>query len=353
MRFVVPGDIADTTLPSGGNSYDRRMSRALAATELAIEGAWPAPGPAARAKLARTLADIPDQTLVLLDGLVACGVPEIVVPHADRLCLVILVHLPLAAETGLAPRVAADLDARERKTLHAARAVVVTSSWAARRLVEHHELDAAKVHAVPPGTDAAPPATGAGGAPRLLCVASVTPRKGHDLLVEALAEVADLDWHCDCVGPMHRDPGHVERVRELIERHDLADRITLAGPRTGDDLAASYAEADLVVLPSRAETYGMVVTEALARRIPVLATDVDAVPDTLGTAPDGAVPGILVPPEDVPALAEALRNFLTDPELRDRLRTAARERVLEDWTTAVARMTAVLERLRMESSCAA
>lgn len=352
VHVVLPGGVDDPTTPSGGNVYDRRVCSGLTALgvpvqEVAVAGAWPRPDTVARADLARALAGIPDGAVALLDGLVACGVPDVVVPHAGRLRLVILVHLPLADETGLPPELAGELDALERRTLRAASAVVTTSPWATRRLVEHHGLAADRVHTVPPGTDPAPPASGTDVGTRLLCVASVTPRKGHDLLVEALAAVADLPWTCECVGPVSGDPDHVERLRGLIERHDLADRVRLEGPLVGEALDRAYATADLLVLPSRAETYGMVVTEALARGIPVLATAVSGVPDTLGQTP-GGVPGLLVPPEDAEALAAALRRWLGDADLRGNLRRLARIRAeaLTTWDECAQDMARILARLR-------
>ncbi|RKS68841.1 glycosyltransferase involved in cell wall biosynthesis [Actinomadura pelletieri DSM 43383] len=345
---VVPGDIDDAEAPSGGNHYDRRLCEEFAASgrpvrELAVPGTWPRPGAAARGGLARMLAALPAGSVVLLDGLVACGVPEIVVPETRRLRIAVLVHLPLADEPGQA-----DLDAAERDTLEAAGAVVATSPWARDHLVAHHGLEPSRVHAVTPGTDPAPLATGTDGATRLLCVASVTPRKGHDLLVEALAAVAHLPWRCECVGPLRRDPDHVTRLRRLIAGHRVGDRVHLEGPLTGKRLDDAYAAADLTVLTSRAETYGMVVTEALARGVPVLATSVDGVPGTLGQDPTGAVPGLLVPPDDPAALAAALRRWLTEPDLRGRLRAAARRRrgALPGWDDTARRMATVLSRLR-------
>lgn len=337
MIFVLPADVDDPNAPSGGNVYDRRMCQALAAAgraprELRAAGAWPRPDAGAREELSRALTAIADGELVLIDGLVACGVPEVVTPHAGRLRLVILVHLPLAEETGLEPGEAADLDERERWTLRAANAVVVTGPAVAGRVIRHHGLRADRVHVVTPGTDPAPLAPGTDGVSRLLCVASVTVRKGQDLLVEALADVDRPEWTCAFTGPL-RDPGYVERLRHAIARHGISDRVTFTGPRTGEALAATYTAADLVVLPSRAETFGMVVTEALARGIPVLATRVPGVPETLGHAPGGAVPGLLVPPNDAAALAAALRRWFGDHELRRRLRRAAhlRRGMLTTW----------------------
>jgi glycosyltransferase involved in cell wall biosynthesis len=203
------------------------------------------------------------------------------------------------------------------------------------------------VHVVAPGTDSAPLATGTDGRSGLLCVAAVTEHKGQDLLVEALARVADLPWTCVCVGPLRREPAFADRVRGLIDRHGLAGRVRLAGPRSGDALAASYAAADLVVLASRGETYGMVVAEALMRGIPVLATAAGAVADTLGREPDGTVAGILVSERDPAAFAAALRRWLTEPDLPDRLRARARRRrsALPGWPAAARELAAVLDRL--------
>jgi glycosyltransferase involved in cell wall biosynthesis len=357
VHVVLPGDIDDVTAPSGGNVYDRSVNQCLAAAgrpvrEIAVPGAWPRPDAAAREELARSLAALPDGAVVLLDGLVACGVPDLVVPQARRLRVAVLVHLPLGDETGLAPALAAELDALERETLHGVRLVVATSPWAARRLTEHHELPANRVHVVAPGTDPAPLAPGTDGASRLLCVASVTPRKGQDLLVEALAAVADLPWSCVFVGPLGRDSAYVGGLRALIGQHGLDDRVRLAGPLNGEPLEAEYAAADLLALPSRAETYGMVVTEALMRGIPVLATDVGGVPDALGQAPDGSLPGILVPPGDREALVAALRGWLGDHRLRHRLRTSVQHRrgTLQGWQRAARRMDATLDLLREGSS---
>lgn len=338
VHVVVPADIDDPARPSGGNAYDRRVCRALPAAgravrEITAAGTWPEPDAAARAELHRLLAVVPDGSDVLLDGLVACAVPDVLAPHARRLRLVVLVHLPLGDEVGLPSAVAADRTERERATLHLAAAVVATSSWAARRLVEVHGLAADRIHVVPPGVEPAPLGTADEDGTRLLCVGSITPTKGQDLLVEALARITDRPWTCRLVGPLVRDPAHVTAVRELVGRHGLRDRVEITGPRTGPALDAAYAAADLLVLPSRAESYGMVVTEALARGIPVLAAAVDGVPETLGRAPGGALPGLLVPPADVDALASALRRWLDEPSLRASARAAARQRrdALSGW----------------------
>lgn len=338
LHVVLPAGVDDPAAPSGGNRYDRvvcdRLARSRTVREIAAEGAWPRPDRVAAGLLHTALRDVPDGSTVLLDGLVACGVPDVVRAHAARLRLVVLVHLPLGDETGLAPGDAAELTARERRTLHAAAEIVVTSDAAARRVRELHDLPPERVHVAPPGVDPAPPAAPSPGGGRLLCVAAVTPRKGHDVLIAALTRLADLDWSCTCVGATpHGVPAAPERVR-------------FVGPRAGDALDAGYAAADLLILPSRAEPYGMVVSEALARGLPVLATRVDGVPEALGRAPDGTLPGDLVPPGDPDALAAAVRGWLTDPALRLRWRTSARARraTLRDWDTTTRLLSEVLDR---------
>ncbi|OMI85810.1 glycosyl transferase [Streptomyces sp. M1013] len=360
VHFVMPGGVDDPAAPSGGNAYDRRVRLDLPGfgwrvRGLPVPGDWPRPDDAARAELARVLRRLPDGAVVLLDGLVACGVPEIVLPEAERLRMAVLVHLPLGDETGLDPVVAAELDARERTVLRAVPAVVATSDWAVRRLVSHHGLDPGRVHVAAPGADIAPLAPGTDGVSRLVCVAAVTPRKGQHRLVEALAAVADLPWSCVCVGGLGQDPEYVDRLRSLIARHGLEERLVLAGPRAGADLDATYASADLMVLTSYAETYGMAVTEALARGLPVLATDVGGLPEAVGRAPDGGVPGILVPPEDPVALAAELRGWFGEADVRRRLKAAARGRraALNGWASTAQRLAAVLHRLPGEPRRAA
>jgi glycosyltransferase involved in cell wall biosynthesis len=336
VHVVLPDDIDDPATPSGGNHYDRRICAGLAdagwrVREHPVPGGWPTPTPAGRADLAGRLAALPDGAIVLLDGLVAAVAPEALAPHADRLRLVVLVHLPRE-------------DAAEARALAAASAVVATSEWTRRRLLDRYRLPADRVHVAPPGVDPAPLAPGTPAGTELLCVAAVAPHKGHDVLLAALAAVAELPWRCVCVGPTTRAPRFAAALRRRAEEADLAGRVRLVGPRTGGELAAAYAAADLLVLASRGETYGRVVTEALARGVPVLATDVGGLPEALGRAPDGQRPGLLVPPEDPAALAAALRRWLGDADLRRRLRRAARDRreTLTGWAATVADLAGAL-----------
>jgi len=343
VHAVVPAGIDDPARPSGGNVYDRRVVSGLtelgwSVVEHALAGPWPDAGAASAHALRSALDDVPDGATVLVDGLVGCAAPMVVSRQARRLRIVVLMHLPLGVHA-LSRRSA------EGALLGRVAGVVATSDWTRTWLVGHYGLDPSRVAVAVPGTDVAPPVATRPAGDRFLCVGAVTPTKGHDLLLDALAGIRDLAWDCRCVGSTEIEPAFVAAIRERAVRTGVADRLELTGPRTGRDLAAAYDAADVLVLPSRAETYGMVVTEALARGLPVIASRVGGVPEAVGRAVDGCVPGVLVPPGDPDALAAALRSWLIEPALRDRKREAARarRRTLPTWTQTAAAVAAALE----------
>ena len=360
LHVVVPAGVADRSRPSGGNTYDRQVCAGLEAlgwsvSQREVAGRWPRADRASRAALGAVLAGIPDGSVVLLDGLVASGVPEVLVPEHRRLRLVVLVHLPLGHDPGRDPGSGDGADgrarerARERAVLHAAVAVVVTSRWTRAWLLRAYGLAPGRVCVVPPGVAPAGVVPGCEPGRHLLCVGAVSPTKGHDLLVAALADVGEEDdgagfGCCRCVGSVDVDPAFADDVRVRARTTGLGDRLTLTGPRVDADLDAEYAAADLVVAPSRTETYGMAVTEALARGIPVIGSGVGGLPEALGEPAGGPPPGILVPPGDPAALADVLHRWLTDAGFRHDLRLGARERraTLDDWSLTTGRLARVL-----------
>jgi glycosyltransferase involved in cell wall biosynthesis len=344
VHAVLPDGIDDPARPSGGNVYDRRLCSGLSSLgwsvrEHAVHGFWQRPDASSFAALAAVLQEIPDGAVVLIDGLIASTAPETLVPQARRLRLVVLVHMPLGDRPP-------DDDARTREhaVLSAAAAVVTTSDWARGRLLELYALRDQEVHVANPGVDTAELASGTAAGGALLCVAAVTFDKGHDVLLDALVGIADLSWSCVCVGRLDRDPEFVDAVRRGSADGGLGDRVQFPGPRSGAELDRSYAVADVMVLASRAETYGMVVIEALARGLPVIAADVGGLTEALGHGADGIRPGLLIAPDDVGALAAALRSWLGDAQLRARLRRAAVERreSLPNWSSTASVLAAVL-----------
>jgi glycosyltransferase involved in cell wall biosynthesis len=337
VHFIVPAGIDDPARPSGGNAYDRRVCQGLAAAGWTLH-VHEVAGPAA---LAKALSRIPDRALVLVDGLVGSPAPEVLVPEARRVRLVALVHMPLGEGT-------ADHRVREREgaVLSAAASVVTTSDWARRALLKLYALPSDRVEVAEPGVDAAELAPGTATAGALLSVAAVIPGKGHDVLLDALVTLTALRWQCLCVGSLERDPMFVKGLRRRVADGGMDDRVRFSGPQAGAELAGSYGAADVLLLPSRAETYGMVVAEALARGLPVIAAHVGGVSEALGHGAGGVRPGLLVPPDDPAALGDALQAWLEDANLRRRLRRAAHERreSLADWSTTTSAVGDVLER---------
>lgn len=351
LIFVLPGDVGSVT---GGYGYDRRMIAGLReagrAVELVTLGAgFPWPDAAALADAARQLAAMADGATVVVDGLAFGAMPGLAELHAARLRWVALVHHPLALETGLSPEQGRALFDSERRALATTRGVIVTSGATAREL-SRYGVGAERIQVVTPGTDPAPRATGSGADPQrrglnLLCVATLTPRKGHAVLIDALRGLQDRAWTLHCVGSTTREADTAKALRLAISEYGLADRVRLHGVVSEDVLQSMYRQADAVVLPSHFEGYGMVLAEALAHGLPVVSTTAGAIPDTV---PREA--GVLVPPGDPVALRAALAALLDEPALRARLRAGARaaRAALPTWPQAVARFAAALESIELE-----
>jgi glycosyltransferase involved in cell wall biosynthesis len=336
VHVVVPDSVDDPAKPSGGNTYDRRVCQGLTAKgwtvhEHLVPGAWPDPDSVARHALADVVAGLPRGALVLIDGLIGSAAATVLMPEANRLSLVVLVHMPLD-------------NLCEGAALSSAAAVITTSSWTRDRLIDQYRLQPSDVHVAVPGVDAADVADGTADGGELLCVAAITAHKGHDVLVAALAMIGHRRWRCTCVGALDRDPHFVARLRRQIEADGLGDRISLPGPYRAAQLDQAYAGADALVLASQAETYGMVVTEALARGLPVIASAAGGLPEALGRTSDGRRPGLLVTLGDPRALAAALDSWLGSDGLRRQLRNAARERraTLPGWSATAERIAHVL-----------
>jgi glycosyltransferase involved in cell wall biosynthesis len=340
LQFLIPGDLQAAT---GGYGYDRRIIAGLRALGWqvavhALDASFPQPVAGALEQAHRILARLPEQALVLIDGLAAGAMPQVIERHSTRLCLLALVHHPLAAEAGLAANLAQDLAESERRTLRAVRHVLVTSH-ATRRVLAAYGVEPARASVVEPGTDAAPLAHPRhSDTLRMLCVANLIPRKGHDLLFEALAPLAPA-WHLTCVGSLERSPQTVESLRAQLRRLGLADRVTLAGEVDASTLSQYYCRSDLVVLPSRYEGYGMAVAEALAHGLPVIGTAVGAIPELVG-----ASAGVVIAAGEIAPLRATLNRVLAEPALLYSLAegAAAVRDTLPTWPQACARMSQVL-----------
>ena len=344
LDFLIPGDPGAFT---GGYEYARRVVEGLRTLGWnvmvrGLDASFPFPTASALAHARATLARIPDGATVLVDGLAFGAMPEIAAAEAQRLRLVALVHHPLALETGLENGHAEALRASETGALASARIVVTTSAATARSLADYGVAPERAV-VVEPGTDPAPLARGTHGRVlELLCVSAVVPRKGHAVLVEALAPLVDRPWRLTCAGSLARAPKTVAALRQAIAKLRLAGRVRFAGEVDHVALERYYDRADGFVLATLHEGYGMALAEALARGLPIVSTQAGAVPDTV--PPDA---GLLVPPGDPVALRRALAQFLDEPDLRARLAAGARAARgrLPSWADSCARLSDALRRV--------
>jgi glycosyltransferase involved in cell wall biosynthesis len=343
LHLVVPGRLDQKT---GGYLYDARIvaglrTRGVEVHVHSLPGPYPLVDKEAIFEADRTLAQLPDGALVVIDGLALPGVAGSLMVENHRLRLAALMHHPLSLETGFSEAQARTLRLIEQGCLARVQRVIVTSASTAETLLADFHVTPDRLGVVEPGTERPPhPAAGSGTRElNLLCVATVTVRKGHLLLVEALAKLADLPWRLTCIGSTTRDAGATAAVQEAISRHGLTGRIALMGEIEPAAMHSQYHAADIFVLPSYYEGYGMALAEALAHGLPIVSSRAGAIPTTVP-----ADAGILVPPGDVAALTEALRNVLTDGGLRSRLTVAARAAAMKlpSWDDAVDRFAAEL-----------
>jgi glycosyltransferase involved in cell wall biosynthesis len=345
IAFALPGDLAT---PTGGYAYDRRLLAELDAlgwrVELVMLGdGFPQPSISTRREARGRLAALRSGRPIIVDGLALGVLPEAAAELAVTQKLIALVHHPLALETGLSPASAAALRDSERTALGHAHHVVATSATTARVLVENYSVPQARLTVIEPGTDqVATSRRDRSAEPAGLAVGAVVPRKGYDILVAALARIVDLPWHFVIAGACDRDPATTLRLRTDIFRHGLEARIDLVGEVSPARLSHLYVTADLFVLPSRFEGYGMAFAEAVAHGLPVIGTTAGAIPETVSA--DAA---ILVPPDDIDALERALRRLIASQAERDILATGARAAAarLPTWHECGLRFSELLARI--------
>jgi len=334
--FAVPGSLDQ---PTGGYAYDRRVIAELRRRGCEVEvidlgDGFPHPATETTREAGARLRQVPAGRPVIIDGLALGVLPEAARELAATRPLIALVHHPLALETGLTSEIAAALRWSERAALAAVRHVIVTSPATARLLVADYGVAAAAITVVRPGNDPAPPASRQAdghGTVNLLAVGAVVPRKGYDVLIEALARLTDLDWRLTIAGDCTRDRATATALATRLVLLRLGPRVRMTGAVGEDELIRLYRDADLFVLASHHEGYGMAFAEAINHGLPVVGTKAGAIVETV---PEGA--GILVPPGNIAALAAALRTMMTDAALRARCASAARRGAgdLPSWDAA-------------------
>jgi glycosyltransferase involved in cell wall biosynthesis len=329
IAFLLPGRL--TTI-AGAAIYDRMMVESLrglghdvAVAELA--GAHPLPDEAAIAAARAAWDALPADAVPVIDGLALASFADLALEHRHA---VGLIHHPTALETGRSTESREKLRAIERALFPRLARIVVTSEETAHRLVAEFGVDAGRIAVVVPGTAPARRCNGSfGPACAILAVGMLIPRKGHDVLIRALARLFDLDWQLTIAGSGERDPVHAHSLRATAEEFGVAQRVTFAGEATGAELEALWQGADIFALATYYEGYGMAIAEALKRGLPVAVCG--------GGAAGALVPqdaGVVCAPGDDVALSKALRRMIFDGDLRRDMADAAwlAGHSLPDWT---------------------
>jgi glycosyltransferase involved in cell wall biosynthesis len=343
--FAVPGSLET---PTGGYAYDRRMIAELGRLGWHIEvvdvgDGFPWPTETTLATAYTRLLKVPSGWPIVVDGLAFGVLADVASEIESQNPLLALVHHPLALEWGLSADQADILCRSERAALASTMAVVVTSPATARIVASDYGVPLERITVARPGNDAVPRARRSNSGPlHLLAVGAVVPRKGFDVLVAALAKVSGLSWRLTIAGDLTRDSTAAARLQSEIARHELTDRIAVLGAVSSGTLARLYEAADVFVLPSYFEGYGMAYSEALAHGLPVIGTTAGAIAETV---PREA--GLLVAPGDPLALAEALSRAITDSSLRLRLSQGAlsASRQLPTWPQSALIFAGALEAL--------
>ena len=322
LVFAIPGDLSTVT---GGYIYDRHIVEGLQAKGwqvqvLGLGEGFPYPETQTRQEACASLLALEAGVPLVIDGLAFGVLPEVAAQLQQRHPLIALVHHPLAFETGLSAEQSAHFKDTERRALAHATRVVVTSPATLHDVVEHFEVPRHAIASILPGTDRVTKVlkSAAQGPLQLLSVGSVVKRKGFDVLLAALAELTDLSWQLTIAGDLTRDDQAVAQLHLDLARFDLLKRVRVLGAVHSAQLQQLYAQADVFVLASRFEGYGMAYAEALAQGLPVIGTTAGAIPDTVP-----ATAGLLAEPGDVDSLLKALRQIMQDQTLRQTLARGA------------------------------
>ncbi|MBU2961696.1 glycosyltransferase family 4 protein [Citreicella sp. C3M06] len=338
--FAIPGD---HTRRTGGFIYERRLLEELRASgravrHLRLPDGGASPDDATRAAWRAALETLEPDAPLILDGLVF-GAMRSEDLERIRPPVVAMLHHPMGLEHGLPASLARALLVQESANLRHVAHVVVTSAHTAQSYVAMG-ADPRRITVALPGFDAARGGTRRDAGPRILSVGLLAQRKGHDVLIEALRRIADLDWSAQIVGKTH-DPAIAEALAAQIARSGLGARVTLSGELDDAALAEAFGTARLFALATRYEGYGMALAEALCHGLPIVSCAAGAVPDTVGAA------ALLAPPDDTEAFARHLRDVLSDAALRGMLEAASRARgaALPRWRDTAAVMSGVLDQL--------
>jgi len=344
--FAVPGDLQTLT---GGYIYDLRLLSGLRAlgwdiTHIPLGASFPDPSKEDMRNAAQQLAMVPPTAPVIIDGL-AMGAMDHDVLTGMSAPIVALIHHPLAHESGLPQDTRDTLFRTERDNLALASHVLVPSPHTAGLLISDYDVPSDHITVARPGTDRPLGQLAKTQPPLILSVGIQVPRKGHDVLLRALAKVVDRPWQAVIAGSA-LDADHASLLLRLVDELGLSHRVRLAGRVSGEELARLYGQASVFALATRYEGYGIVFDEAMAHGLPIISCATGAVPETV--AP-GA--GLLVSPDDHKAFTNALAQVLDGHETRDRMATASKAAgaALQNWDGTTRLVADVLDRIAKDA----
>jgi len=332
--LIVPAPFSAVT---GGYAYDRRIVAGLREAGhgidvLELAGRHPVADEAARDAACAAWDSVSTVSRPIIDWLVLpafAGLGDAVAARST----VGLVHHPTSLESGLSEAERTTLLALEQHLFARLTRIIVTSEATANCLAADYRVSRERIRVIVPGTEDAPRGAGS-GAPtcRVRSIGTLIPRKGHDLLLRALARLFDLDWHLTIVGSSERDPVHARELTALAEQLGVDRRVRFAGEVTGGALEALWREADLFALATHWEGYGMVVAEALKRGVPVAVSNGGAAGHLVTEEA-----GVVCPAGDQVNLSKALRRLIFSKELRRGMAEAAWQvgQSLPSWQTQV------------------
>ncbi len=346
--FAIPGDMHRKT---GGFIYEATVLRALndlgcPTANLQLPDSFPQPTEADMRTTLQALDAVPVDQPIILDGLVfgaidPAGLAKIRAP------VIAMIHHPLGLESGIAPQLAAHLRANEAAALKHASQIVVPSPHTARTLVHQFGADADKITVAPPGFEPIETRRTPAHPPLILSVGLLARRKGHDILLNALAAIKDLPWQAEIIGKRH-DVTVADQLLHQCDDLGLSDRVTFLGEVPQAQMTERFRAASIFALATRYEGYGMVLGEAMQHGLPIVTCRTGAVPDTVGDA------ALLVPPDASHSFANALRRLLvnTDTATTISLRAMRRGRALPLWRDTAGIISDVIARCVRENGAA-
>lgn len=341
LAFAVPGDLNKIT---GGYAYARQLFKLLPhfgvePHHLQLPGSFPFPISDDLETTSQLIAQVHPNTALMVDGLAYGALPRAVVDAIEQR-VIALVHHPLALESGRTMQQQEDLRRTETVALSKAERIITTSSVTARVLEQDYGVPNNRVSVAEPGTQRAARAHGGNGTLKLLAVGAVISRKNYLGLIDALRQQEFADWELTIVGATDHDIAYARQVREAILGSGLRRQILLAGEVSQDELNAYYAGTDIFVMPSRYEGYGMVLTEALARGLPIVCTNAGAMAETVSD--DVA---LKVEPGNPSEFARALAILLENSEERRQRADAAwaAAQLLPSWDSCAQKVANVVK----------